>query len=93
MWSGDYDGALAEIEGALAISPNLTIAVGMINAELSLEGAVAFRLAMDNHISFGELDGQRSARCLEIQRAFAAGAVPAAVSDRIAAEMRAKFCG
>jgi 2-dehydropantoate 2-reductase len=48
---------------------------------------------MDNHISFGELDGQRSARCLEIQRAFAAGAVPAAVSDRILAEMWSKFWG
>jgi 2-dehydropantoate 2-reductase len=67
--------------------------VGMINAELSPEGAVAFRLAMDNRVSFGELDGQRSARCLEIQRAFAAGGVPAAVSDRIVAEMWAKFCG
>jgi 2-dehydropantoate 2-reductase len=67
--------------------------VGMVNAELSPEGAVAFRLAMDNHISFGELDGQRSARCLEIQHAFAAGAMPAAVSDRIVAEMWGKFCG
>ena len=67
--------------------------VGMINAELSQEGAVAFRLAMDNHISFGELDGQRSARCLGIHRAFAAGDVRAAVSDRIVPEMWAKFCG
>ena len=67
--------------------------VGMINAELSPEGAVAFRLAMDNHISFGELDGQRSARCLGIHRAFAAGDVRAAVSDRIVPEMWAKFCG
>jgi 2-dehydropantoate 2-reductase len=47
--------------------------VGIMNAELSPEGEVVFRLAMDNHISFGELDGQRSVRCLEIQRAFAAG--------------------
>jgi 2-dehydropantoate 2-reductase len=67
--------------------------VGMINAELSPDGAVAFRLAIENHISFGELDGQRSARCLEIQCAFAAGDVPAAVSERIVAEMWAKFCG
>lgn len=67
--------------------------VGMVNAELSSDGAVAFRLAADNHISFGELDGQRSARCLEIQDAFAAGAVPSAVSDRIVAEMWGKFCG
>jgi 2-dehydropantoate 2-reductase len=65
--------------------------VGMINAELSPEGAIVFRLAMDNHISFGELDGQRSARCLEIQGAFAAGALSATVSDRIVGEMWAKF--
>jgi 2-dehydropantoate 2-reductase len=67
--------------------------VGMINAELSAEGEVVFRLAADYHILFGELDGRRSARCLEIQRAFAAGAVPSAVSDRIIAEMWGKFGG
>jgi 2-dehydropantoate 2-reductase len=67
--------------------------LGLMNAELSPEGAITFRLAADNHIVFGELDGQRSARCLEIQRAFAAGAVPSAVSDRIVAEMWGKFCG
>jgi 2-dehydropantoate 2-reductase len=67
--------------------------VGMVNADLSPEGEVMFRLAADNHISLGELDGQRSARCLEIQRAFAAGAVPSAVSEQIVAEMWTKFCG
>src|SRR5215472_2322372 len=67
--------------------------VGMVNAELSPEGAIAFRLAADNHISYGELDGQRSGRCEEIRAGFAAGGVPSTVSDRIVAEMWSKFCG
>jgi len=67
--------------------------VGMVNAELSPEGVVAFRLAADTHISYGELDGQHSGRCEEIRAAFAAGGVPNAVSDRILAEMWGKFCG
>jgi 2-dehydropantoate 2-reductase len=66
--------------------------VGMVNAELLPEGAIAFRLAGDNHISYGELDEQRSGRCEEIRAAFAAGGVPSAVSDRIVAEMWGKFC-
>jgi hypothetical protein len=52
---------------------------------------IRFRLAADYRISFGELDSQRSARCLEIQRAFAAAAVPSAVSDWIVPEMWGKF--
>jgi 2-dehydropantoate 2-reductase len=67
--------------------------VGMVNAELSPEGAIAFRLAAENHISYGELDGQSSGRCEEIRAAFAAGDVPSAVSGRIVAEMWGKFCG
>jgi 2-dehydropantoate 2-reductase len=67
--------------------------VGMVNGELTPEGAIAFRLAADNHISFGELDGQRSGRCEAIHAAFAAGGVPSAVSDGILAEMWGKFCG
>src|SRR5262249_38875326 len=66
--------------------------VGMVNAELSPEGTIAFRTAAENHISYGELDGQRSDRCDEIRAAFAAGDVPSAVSDRIVAEMWGKFC-
>jgi 2-dehydropantoate 2-reductase len=67
--------------------------LGMVNAELSLDGAIAFRLAADNHISFGELDGQRSGRCEAIRQAYAAGDVPSAVSERIMAEMWGKLCG
>lgn len=67
--------------------------VGMVNAELSPEGAIAFRLAADPHISFGELDGERSGRCEEISAAFAAGGVPNAVSNRIVAEMWVKLYG
>ena len=67
--------------------------VGMVNGELTPEGVIAFRLAADTHISFGELDGQPSGRCEEIRAAFAAGGVPSAVSERIMAEMWGKLCG
>jgi 2-dehydropantoate 2-reductase len=67
--------------------------VGLVNAELSPEGEIMFRLALNNHILFGELDGQRSARCFEIERALAAAAVPTIVSDQVVAEMWGKFCG
>src|SRR6516165_3476015 len=55
--------------------------VGMVNAELLPEGAVAFRTAGENYISFGELNGQCSGRCEEIRAAFAAGGIPSAASD------------
>jgi 2-dehydropantoate 2-reductase len=42
--------------------------------------------------SFGELTGERSARCEEIGAAFAAGGVPITISDNILAEMWSKFC-
>jgi len=41
--------------------------------------------------SIGELSGERSARCEQIRAAFAAGGVPAVVSDNIVGEMWAKF--
>jgi 2-dehydropantoate 2-reductase len=43
--------------------------------------------------SFGELTGERSARCEAIQAALAAGGVESTVSDNIVGEMWAKFCG
>jgi len=67
--------------------------LGMVNGELSLEGVVAMRVLTPSHISFGELNGERSNRCLEVQRAFAAGGVPSTVSDHILADMWGKFCG
>jgi 2-dehydropantoate 2-reductase len=42
---------------------------------------------------FGEVTGERSARCEAIAAAFAAGGVPATISDTILAEMWAKFSG
>jgi 2-dehydropantoate 2-reductase len=43
--------------------------------------------------SFGELSGERSARCEAIHAAFTAGGVPTEISDNIVAEMWAKFSG
>jgi 2-dehydropantoate 2-reductase len=43
--------------------------------------------------AFGELNGKRSARTEEISAAFAAGGVPNAVSDKIIADLWAKFSG
>jgi 2-dehydropantoate 2-reductase len=42
---------------------------------------------------FGELTGERSARCEEIGAAFAAGTIPSTITDTILAEMWAKFSG
>ena len=38
MWSGDYEGTLAEIERALTISPNLAIAYGALGQALIYSG-------------------------------------------------------
>ena len=67
--------------------------LGMINGELSPAGVIAMRVLTPTHITFGELNGESSNRCLEIQRAFAAGGVQSTVSDRVVADMWAKFCG
>ena len=61
-----------------------------VNALLSPEGHIIRRSLGPDPISFGELTGERSARCEGIQRAFEAGGVPSTVSDRIIAEMWAK---
>jgi len=42
---------------------------------------------------FGELTGTRTARCADIQHAFAAGGVPTEISDSIIAEMWVKLFG
>jgi len=43
--------------------------------------------------SFGELTGERSARCETIHAAFTAGGLPSTASDRIVTEMWEKFSG
>jgi 2-dehydropantoate 2-reductase len=65
--------------------------VALVNGELSPEGEIKNRFVAPNHLSFGELGGERSARVLAIHQAFAAGGVPNTVSDDILAEMWAKF--
>jgi 2-dehydropantoate 2-reductase len=43
--------------------------------------------------SFGELTGERSARCEAIQAALAAGGIASTVSENIVTELWGKFCG
>lgn len=43
--------------------------------------------------AFGELTGEQSRRCNDIQTALAAGGVQSAISNEIVAEMWTKFCG
>jgi 2-dehydropantoate 2-reductase len=47
----------------------------------------------DGQTSFGELTGERSARCERILAAFSAGGVSSILSNHIVAEMWAKFSG
>lgn len=68
--------------------------VSIVRAELTAEGDILHhKIAGFGGTSFGELSGERSARCEEIRRAFAAGGVAATVSEDILAQMWAKFCG
>lgn len=58
---------------------------------LTPEGDVVASGYGSGRTAFGELTGERSARCEEIRAAFAAGGVPSTISDDIVAEMWAKF--
>jgi 2-dehydropantoate 2-reductase len=62
-----------------------------VNAWLSPEGDIVRRSLGPDQLSFGELTGECSARCVSIQCALAAGGIPSTVSDHIIAEMWAKF--
>jgi len=67
--------------------------VALVRAELSPEGDILRSEGSNlDKTSFGELTGERSARCQEIQHALAAGGVSSTVSDNIVGEMWAKFC-
>ena len=67
--------------------------VALVRAELSPEGDILRSEGSNlDKTSFGELTGERSARCQEIQHALAAGGVSSTVSDNIVAEMWGKFC-
>lgn len=62
-----------------------------VNAVLAPNGDVVQTPVKIDMTAFGELSGQRSARCAAIQQAFAAVGMPAAVSDDIIAFMWAKL--
>jgi 2-dehydropantoate 2-reductase len=63
------------------------------SAVLTAEGDIVLPGAGLMQTTFGELGGERSPRCEEIDAAFAAAGVPATLSQSILAEMWAKFSG
>ena len=68
--------------------------MSLVRAELSAEGDIRRPEGSGvGKTSYGELNGERSARCEAIQAALAAGGVASTLSDDILAEMWAKFCG
>ena len=62
-----------------------------VNAVLASNGDVVQSPVKIDMTAFGEPSGLRSARCAAIQQAFAAGGMPATVSDDIIAFMWAKL--
>jgi 2-dehydropantoate 2-reductase len=64
-----------------------------VNAVLEPNGDVVQTPVKIDMTAVGELTGQGSARCAEIQQAFAAGGVPATVRNDIIAFMWAKLFG
>ena len=64
-----------------------------VNAVLDSNGDIVQSPVKIDMTGFGELNGERSARCVAIQQAFAAGALPGGISDDILAFMWAKLFG
>ncbi len=62
-----------------------------VNAVLAPNGDVVQSPVKIDMTAFGELSGEGSARCAEIQKAFTAGGLPGTVSDDIVAFMWAKL--
>jgi 2-dehydropantoate 2-reductase len=75
--------------GADRVLGGLTI----INAALLPDGTVQQSALRLNITALGELDGRRSARCIAIQAALAAGGIAADVTDNIRARMWEKLFG
>src|SRR5262249_31619848 len=65
--------------------------VTAVNAVLAPNGDVIQSPVKIDMTAFGELSGERSARCAAIQQAFAAGGAQASVRDDIIAFMWAKL--
>jgi hypothetical protein len=57
------------------------------------DGAIQQSAVRINMNGLGELDGQKSSRCLAIQAALAAGGIPADVSENVMASLWLKFFG
>ncbi|HEY6982521.1 2-dehydropantoate 2-reductase [Reyranella sp.] len=81
--------ALAGRFGAPRVLGGLTA----INAALMPDGAIQQSALRIDMTAVGELDGQKSRRCLAIQQALAAGGIKADLSDNILAQMWVKFFG
>jgi 2-dehydropantoate 2-reductase len=64
-----------------------------VNAVLAPNGDIVQSPLKVDMTAFGELSGERSARCAAIQQAFTAAGLSAAVSDDIIASMWAKLFG
>ena len=65
----------------------------MINATLLTDGSIQQGPLKVNTTAIGELDGTPSERCAAIQHAFAAGGLPATVSDQITGMLWGKLFG
>jgi 2-dehydropantoate 2-reductase len=78
---------LCERFGAAHVLGGLTA----VNASLGPEGEVVQSPVKVDMTAFGELDGSRSARCLAIERAYAAAGMKSSISETIVASMWAKF--
>jgi len=75
--------------GAGRVLGGLTV----INAALLRDGTIQQSEVRINITAIGELAGPASERCSAIQKSLAAGGLPAAISDRIVADMWNKFFG
>src|SRR5262249_4051480 len=58
LWRGDYEGAIAEVERALAMAPNLAAAHGILGAALVFSGIPRKDLRRSKHAS-GSTPGPR----------------------------------
>jgi 2-dehydropantoate 2-reductase len=104
----DFASALASDGGVLPVLNginHIATLIDRLGAARVLGGVVVFLVSVTpegdiavpgygtGQTSFGELTGQRSARCEAIRSALAAGGVESTISGDIVAEMWAKFCG
>lgn len=73
--------------------PQVLGGVTAVNAVLEADGDIVQSPLKIDMTVFGELSGERSARCTAIQQAFTAAGLSATVSDDVMASMWAKLVG